>query len=464
MADVTIHDLLTHRDWVRRAARALVRGDADAEDLEQRTWLRALEHPPAEPPRSPRAWLRTVLRFAAIDTARAKGTRRRHEEAAAIGERSDAAPDALVARAETTERLVRALLELDEPYRATLLLRFFDDLPPREIALRQGVPVETVRTRVRRGLGALRLRLGAGPGGESGAWMAALVPLAGTRVETAAFTGGVAMASKTIAGVAVAGAVVGGLVGGVVGRVTAGRSGETADLRVELATLRSRIDGFAAEPPSPSAARAADGDRLAGLEQRLHAIEVSAPFVGAGGASGDPGDGDGSRPPRETPEEREDRERRARESGAALERGQEAIAALQRTTEDLRRRALDRSLADGERIGALQRLRFLPEGINTAVVDGMVAWFRETGEPTTRDALLREFHNTKTEPIRTLFLDALRTDPDEKVRVRAARDIDTWGDDPAVLAALEAALSGDTSEDVRKQAARTMEGIGRPRR
>ena len=48
--------------------------------------------------------------------------------------------------------LVDIVTGLDEPYRTTVLLRYIHGLEPRELALRQGVPLETVRTRLKRGL------------------------------------------------------------------------------------------------------------------------------------------------------------------------------------------------------------------------------------------------------------------------------------------------------------------------
>ena len=71
-------------------------------------------------------------------------TRRRSGWKLAIG------PDLAVARTELAERLGRMGLALPEPYRSTIVLRFFKALPPRRVAERQGVPVETVRTRPRR--------------------------------------------------------------------------------------------------------------------------------------------------------------------------------------------------------------------------------------------------------------------------------------------------------------------------
>ena len=202
-----IEDLLVHREWVARLARALVRSDADAGDAEQEVWLRALEHPPAETPRSPRAWLRTLLRFTAVDRLRADATRRRHEVAAARPDRVEDSPSDLVARAETLDRLVHAVLDLPEPYRETILLRFFEDLGPGDIAARRGIPVETVRTRVRRGVALLRERFDGESGGNRKEWSLLLLPLlrrpgppvAMAGAGAAVVLGGVLMAKKAVA-------------------------------------------------------------------------------------------------------------------------------------------------------------------------------------------------------------------------------------------------------------------------
>ena len=66
---------------------------------------------------------------------------------------TDEAPaDEIVARLETQRRVVDAVMALDEPYRTVVVYRYFDDLPPKEIAARLGVPVGTVKTRLKRAL------------------------------------------------------------------------------------------------------------------------------------------------------------------------------------------------------------------------------------------------------------------------------------------------------------------------
>ncbi len=212
---VPISVLLAHRDWVRRVARALVRDEASADDLEQEVWLRALRTPPRHG-RSLRAWLGTVLRHAARDARRAAGIRARRE---ADAPRPGPAPSPrdVVADAESFRRVVNAVMDLEEPYRTAILLRFFDDLAPTVIAARQGIPVDTVKTRLRRALQLLRERMDRDHGGDRRAWVVALLPAAtgadrappsaggapmAATAAVAALWGGVLVAQKAIAGVA----------------------------------------------------------------------------------------------------------------------------------------------------------------------------------------------------------------------------------------------------------------------
>ena len=56
--------------------------------------------------------------------------------------------------------VVERLMTLREPYRSTLLARYFEDLSHGEIAARDGVALATVRSRLQRGLAELRGDLG----------------------------------------------------------------------------------------------------------------------------------------------------------------------------------------------------------------------------------------------------------------------------------------------------------------
>jgi len=152
-----IEELLSHRAWLRRLASSLVLDAARADDVVQETLLAALRRPPADAGR-PQAWLASVARRIARGFTRRDEGRERHERGAAQPE-AQPATDVVVARAALQQRVAAIVLELDEPYRTALLLRYVEELPPRAIARRTSVPVETARTRVRRGVELVRARL-----------------------------------------------------------------------------------------------------------------------------------------------------------------------------------------------------------------------------------------------------------------------------------------------------------------
>ena len=169
---ITLEALLAHREWVRALALRLVADENDANDVEQQAWLEAARRPPRHG-ESLRGWLGTVVRNAARKFGRGRTRRLSHESAWRPVARV-ASPDELVAEAEMQQRIGRAVLELDDPYRATVLLRHFQGLAPAEVAVRMGVPVETVRTRLRRANERLRESLDAEFGGDRRAWSALL--------------------------------------------------------------------------------------------------------------------------------------------------------------------------------------------------------------------------------------------------------------------------------------------------
>jgi RNA polymerase sigma factor (sigma-70 family) len=197
---VTVDALLEHRGWVRALARTLVFDRSTADDVEQDAWLAALRRPPRDD-RSLRSWFARVVRSRAHD-------RRRSETQRTLRETAVARPEAVASSADvsaTTEihrNLAAALLTLEEPYRSAVILRYFEDLPPREIAARTGVAVETARTRVKRGIERLRERLDARHDGDRRAWTALVAPLAARRWTEATSTGGAILATKKTAALA----------------------------------------------------------------------------------------------------------------------------------------------------------------------------------------------------------------------------------------------------------------------
>jgi len=79
--------------------------------------------------------------------------------AIALGLRGSTDPALIALRGERAEDLRRAVIQLDEPYRETLMLRFYADLSLAEIAAETGRPLGTVKTHLFRGLGRLRAAL-----------------------------------------------------------------------------------------------------------------------------------------------------------------------------------------------------------------------------------------------------------------------------------------------------------------
>ena len=210
---LAIERLLEEAGWLESLAVRLV-GDAQlASDLSQETWVRALEHPPRTD-QPVRGWLATVMRNVLRQKRRGEGRRARRERAAA---RREALPSSLelVERVASQRDLAHRVLDLDEPYRTTLLLRFYEGLEPRRIAERQGIPVSTVKTRLSRGLERLREDLDRSAGGDGTSWLAGLAPLLQPRAGAApgaSTTGALLMNAKILPALTLLGAAAAGIV------------------------------------------------------------------------------------------------------------------------------------------------------------------------------------------------------------------------------------------------------------
>ena len=174
-------DFKEQSESMRRLARGLLYDRGNADDVVQDAWLVSLSKAPREG-FSLRAWLAGTVRRMAMDRNRSESSRKERERVVAREERLPSHVES-TSRIEVLRRVVDGVDTLEEPYRETVLLRFFDDLSLKAIAKRQGVPLETVRTRLRRGLQRLREtfdREHRDAGGDArGAFLAALFPMAG---------------------------------------------------------------------------------------------------------------------------------------------------------------------------------------------------------------------------------------------------------------------------------------------
>jgi RNA polymerase sigma-70 factor (ECF subfamily) len=208
--DLTPELLARQGRSLRALARRLLGDSHAAEDVVQDTWLATLQQGASVRGRLS-GWLARVVRNRSLQLQRGAGRRRGREHDVARPERLEADPDALLAREEALRAVTGALLELDEPYRVVLLLRFYEDRAPIEIARALGLPPTTVKSRIERGLVLLRARLEARGHGRRG--LAGLALLAGRGRWTVTGpvslgTGALVMGSKLALGAAAA-AVVG---------------------------------------------------------------------------------------------------------------------------------------------------------------------------------------------------------------------------------------------------------------
>ena len=171
--------LLDNVTWIRQLAGQLVSDENDRDDLVQETYVRALQRPPTEVGGF-QHWIAKVMRNVARQGARGAGRRRAREERSAPDEELEPTSD-VVQRVTMQPELVRDVLEIDEPYRTALLLRYFEGLPPREIAECLRVPIATVHSRQKRALAQLREKLDRDHDGDRSVWVALFLPLADPR-------------------------------------------------------------------------------------------------------------------------------------------------------------------------------------------------------------------------------------------------------------------------------------------
>lgn len=174
--------LLAHEALLRALARRIVGGHGD--DVVQETWIAALTRRSVDP-ENELGWLARVTRNRALQWLR--GARRREARESLVdaprpADRADVAD--VLAREEERRRLIQAVIALDEPYRTTLLLHDLEGQSLRAVASRMRVPVDTVKTRRKRGLSKLRAALLRDFGGDRQALALAFAPLA--RLDVAA--------------------------------------------------------------------------------------------------------------------------------------------------------------------------------------------------------------------------------------------------------------------------------------
>jgi RNA polymerase sigma factor (sigma-70 family) len=151
--------VLPHLDAAFNYARWLTKNDADAEDVVQDAYVRALRFFSSLRDENARAWLFTIVRntwygrfprragsgvtTVALDNADAD---------AHADDRADASldPEAQMIQQQTVDEVRRALEILPADFREVLVLRELEGLSYKEIAAIVGIPIGTVMSRLAR--------------------------------------------------------------------------------------------------------------------------------------------------------------------------------------------------------------------------------------------------------------------------------------------------------------------------
>jgi RNA polymerase sigma-70 factor (ECF subfamily) len=143
--------------------RRLLRDQRDIEETVQdvfvRVWQRAGEFQSVRGSAS--SWILTIAHHAAIDLLRRNTVRATVPTDDAELEQRAITPDQSV---ETVERVViaRAMNRLDDTERTLIELAYFEGLSHGQLAERTGMPLGTIKTRIRQALVKLRTELGVG--------------------------------------------------------------------------------------------------------------------------------------------------------------------------------------------------------------------------------------------------------------------------------------------------------------
>lgn len=143
---------------------AMIGNRDEAEECVQEAFVRAWSHRRRlDRAEHPEAWVRTTAHRLAVSRWRRTRLAKRPVDRA-VGARTSTAPPG-----EAHVALVRALEQLPEAQRHTLVLHHIADLPVHEVARELGVPEGTVKARLSRGRAALAALLADDDGLQEGA-------------------------------------------------------------------------------------------------------------------------------------------------------------------------------------------------------------------------------------------------------------------------------------------------------
>jgi RNA polymerase sigma-70 factor (ECF subfamily) len=141
-----------HEQAAFRAAWLILRDQQAAEDAAQEGFVKAYRELARFRQDMPfRPWLLRIVQNTALNEVRARKRRGGLlERVGAISSRSEPPPDDAVAAAGESSRVLQAIAELNADDQRILHLRYFLELPEREIAAAIDAPAGTVKSRLHR--------------------------------------------------------------------------------------------------------------------------------------------------------------------------------------------------------------------------------------------------------------------------------------------------------------------------
>ena len=162
---------LVHLDALYGVALRLTHNRAEAEDVVQETYLRAVRHfDRFEPGTNCRAWLHTILRNVFLNRVRREGREILDEDSERIGTDAPAGPAHAAPTESPEDRFFRTVLHGDVDramktlplvFREAVILVDIEGLTYKEVADVLGCPIGTVMSRLSRGRHLLRNQLAA---------------------------------------------------------------------------------------------------------------------------------------------------------------------------------------------------------------------------------------------------------------------------------------------------------------
>ena len=155
--------VLPHLDAAFNYARWLTKSDADAEDVVQDAYVRALRFFSSLRNDDARSWLLTIVRntwYRRFPQSRGANQTAVYDDV--IHDRPDDGldPEALVLQQQVIERVQQAVQELPADFREVIVLGELEGLSYRDIATVAGIPIGTVMSRLARARERLQAILG----------------------------------------------------------------------------------------------------------------------------------------------------------------------------------------------------------------------------------------------------------------------------------------------------------------